>query len=215
MIETKPVQPEPVVVPPAPPVPKTVKVELVWPAERGAKSDCRGGTKVVWSGKGDVQDYPAELWHKLEPHPDVWRLVDPAQAQVAAEATLLNTESPERRVERLNLAREAERQAAAQRDEDARIEAERVAALQAKERGAETNTDVVHAGLPEAAPAQQPQAQQSQAMTLDADQLAQMSDADVHAEAVKRGYPLHPRLNAVNLRARFLEAQARSEGARA
>jgi hypothetical protein len=43
---------------------------------------------------------------------------------------------------------------------------------------------------------------------LDEVQLAEMSDADVHAEGVKRGFALHPRLNPVNLRARFLELQA-------
>jgi len=43
---------------------------------------------------------------------------------------------------------------------------------------------------------------------LDEEQLAAMADADIHELAKRRGYVLHPRLNPINLRARFLEAQA-------
>ena len=40
-----------------------------------------------------------------------------------------------------------------------------------------------------------------------AEQLAELSDDDVRVIAIRRNYGLHPRLNPVNLRTRFLEAQ--------
>ena len=56
-----------------------IDVELV--CDRDEKDDCKGGTPVVWYGKGDVQKYPARLWHKLEKNTDVWKL---AEAKPAA-----------------------------------------------------------------------------------------------------------------------------------
>lgn len=53
-------------------------VQLV--CDRAMKDDCRGGTKTVWNGKGDIQGYPASLWGKLAPHPDVWAVFDPEVA---------------------------------------------------------------------------------------------------------------------------------------
>jgi hypothetical protein len=43
---------------------------------------------------------------------------------------------------------------------------------------------------------------------LTVEQLAEMSDDDVHAEGKARGYTLHPRLNPDNLRAAFMKAQS-------
>jgi hypothetical protein len=43
--------------------------------------------------------------------------------------------------------------------------------------------------------------------TLSVEDLAAMSDEDVHAQGKARGYTLHPRLNPENLRATFLKAQ--------
>lgn len=68
------------------PRPGFVLVECVWPLDRGEKNDCRGGTGVVWAGQGDVKEYPAALWPKLQPHPDVWRLYDPERAARDLEA---------------------------------------------------------------------------------------------------------------------------------
>jgi len=65
---------------------KTVRVRLVWPAERGAKDDCQANTGIVWSAAGDVQDFPADKWHLLAGHPDVWQLVDEADAAKAEAA---------------------------------------------------------------------------------------------------------------------------------
>jgi len=142
---------------------QTVRVELVWPEERGAKDDCRAGTGVVWSGKGDIQDYPAALWPRLALHPDVWRLVDAPKEPPSA-------------------------------DEEARIDAER-----ARSAGAEIGADTVLVGL--AGPGSTPH------RMLGVDELADMSDEAVYSEGALRGYRLHPRLNPVNLRAKFLEQQ--------
>lgn len=137
---------------------KMIMVQLV--ADRAEKDDCRAHTSVVWHGKGDIQAYPERLWHKLAPHPDVWRIVDEGQSIPSA----------------------ADRAVADAR----RIKAD-------AERAAGTNTDVVVTlGGPQ---------------QLTAEQLETMPDEDIRAEAVKREYALHPRLNSLNLRIRFLEAQ--------
>lgn len=238
---------------------KTVKVELVWPAERGAKIDCRGNTKIVWTGAGDVQDYPAEKWHLLAPHPDVWKLVVDSDAQVAERARQQIVETPEGRLERLHLeqARATAQATAMTAAKDLQEAAQRRKAL-----GAETNTDVV---VGEKGPNDPPDPLSAEALAdrtaayklatqnpqaLDAayrakeeadeaamerlarpaampaasarpvpsvlsdEQLADMNDADVHAEGAKRGYDLHPRLNRTNLRARFLEFQEEAEADR-
>lgn len=80
----------------------TVRVRLVWPADRGAKQDCRASTGVIWSGNGDVQNFPADKWHLLAPHPDVWELVDDKDQEVAHQAQVDRVESPEARLTRLN-----------------------------------------------------------------------------------------------------------------
>lgn len=150
--------------------PATVKVRLVWPAERGAKDDCRGGTRVVWSEYGDVQDYPAEKFRFLEPHPDVWELVNPDDAELARTAENRSI-STQKLVEKMN-----------------------ADAAEARDKGRETNTDVVTA-----LPAQ-----------LTAEQLFEMTDEEVHAEASRRGFRLHKRYTSEKLRERFLEAQSKA-----
>lgn len=141
-VDAPPVAPlaelQPAVVPARAPVQrsKTVEVRLIWPAVRGAKEDCRANTGIIWTGHGDVQDYPADKWYLLAVHPDVWELVNPADATVAAQARVDRTETPAERLLRLN---------ASQRvvgvdgtPEARRLESERVKAL-----AAQTNTDAV------------------------------------------------------------------------
>ena len=175
-----------------------VLVELVWPESRGAKNDCRAGTSTMWSGHGDVQWYPAALWSKLAPHPDVWRLIDvesaqraievAAAAKRAAEDAALVLKAKEDQVEADKRAlHEAEIAA------DKAEELERSAAQAAKDAGVATNTDVVTlTPLPG---------------IFSAEQLDAMSDDEVREEAKKAGFELHPRLNPVNLRVRFLSEQ--------
>lgn len=193
--------------PVAPPVlKKTVQVELVWPASRGAKIDCKGTTKIVWSAQGDVQDYPADQWYLLAQHPDVWRLVDPKDADTAAQAKVEVIETPEQKVERIN--REVRAKLDAKRDA---AERDRLDALAAKEQAAQTNTDkvVVKVATLAAGSTTPPATTAAQGpKTLTPDDLAQMRDEDIQTEGARRGYSLHPRLNPVNLRARFLELQA-------
>lgn len=74
--------------------PGEVLVQCVWPATRGAKPDCRGDTGVVWAGHGDVKAYPADKWHLLADHPDVWRLFDPATMSVPAGNGAANVQAP-------------------------------------------------------------------------------------------------------------------------
>lgn len=270
---------------------KTVRVELVWPAERGPKIDCRGNTKIVWTGPGDVQDYPADQWYLLAAHPDVWKLVDDADAQVAERAKQEVVETPEGRLERLHLeqsrAKAVADSAQAAKDAHARHEALRLDAQRRKDDGAQTNTDVVvgekdppdplsaeqmadrqaayklvtqgtaaldaayqakaeadeaglamaehqtalRAGLGQERTAQNEQGPVDVGVRepvvtdpkepplpavpqLTEKQLAAMSNAEVHAEGDKRGYELHPRLNAANLRERFLEYQAEAQAQR-
>lgn len=175
-----------------------VLVELVWSESRGAKNDCCGGTSTMWAGTGDVQWYPAALWSKLAPHPDVWRLIDVESAQRAIEAAAVAKKAAEdaalvlkAKEEQVEADRRALREAeiAAAKAE----ELERSAAQAAKDIGAATNTDVVTVtpmpGL------------------FTAEQLDAMSDDDVRDEAKKAGFELHPRLNPVNLRVRFLAEQ--------
>lgn len=38
------------------------------------KADNVANSATVWAGNGDVQDVPAEVWDKLQKHPDVWEL---------------------------------------------------------------------------------------------------------------------------------------------
>lgn len=162
---------------------KTVKVQCIWPAERGEKNDCRGGTNVVWSGHGDVQDYPAHLWPRLAAHPDVWKLYDPeADARIAAAQEAKDKAEAEAR----RAAEEAER---IRQEEEARLTAE----AQAKAAGNGTDLAVVTSVNPP---------------VLTAEELEAMSDDAVREEAERRKYALHPRLSAANLRKRFLEAQA-------
>lgn len=190
--------------PVAPPVlKKTVQVELVWPETRGAKIDCKGNTKIVWATKGDVQDYPADQWYLLAPHPDVWRLLHAKDSDVAAQAKVEIIETPEQKVERIN--REVRGRLDAQRD---KLEAEQQQAQAAKEQAAQTNTDKVVLKVPVAPTVPTAGAKPK---TLTADDLAAMPDDDIQTEGARRGYALHPRLNPVNLRARFLELQAEAD----
>lgn len=160
-----------------------VLVELVWPESRGEKNDCKAGTPVLWRGKGDVQRYPALLWPKLAPHPDVWRLYDP----VTSMRELHDAQQAQREDQTEAVRLKAE--------EAVRLKAEEAArrTAKAKAEAAGTNTDLVVV-----TPLDHP---------YTAEDLAAMSDEDVKAEAEKRGYGLHPRLNPANLRSRFIEAQ--------
>lgn len=133
-----------------------VMVELV--LDRPEKDDCRGHTPVMWHGLGDIQPYPKRLWPKLEPHTDVWRLIEDVTNRPSAADRALQ--------------------------EAKRLKAD-------AQQAAGENRDVI-VTLP---------------TQLDEEALAAMSDDDVRAEAIKRNYGLHPRLNPVNLRVRFLEAQ--------
>lgn len=64
-----------------------VLVEQV--VDRPFKDDCRNYTSIVWNGQGDVQPYPERLWPKLAPHPDVWKIHVPTEAEIAAQQAQL------------------------------------------------------------------------------------------------------------------------------
>lgn len=202
----------------APTVAKSVRVKLIWPAARGAKIDCQGNTKIIWTGNGDVQDYPADKWHLLESHPDVWELVNEADAQVAKQAFVDRVETPEARLQRLQ--DELKEATAAVHTKH---EADRLAAERAKTLAAGLDTDaVVVTTAPEAARSRyrvpdqfDPPATPVPATPLTEADLAELSDEDVRAEGVKRGYTLHPRLNSTNLRLHFLAQQAQEAQAHA
>lgn len=122
--------------------PGFVLVECVWPEERGPKNDCRGGSGVIWSGRGDVKEYPAGLWPKLQPHPDVWRLYDPATAIGAVEAA----KRAEQERQTAEAVARAEAEARLQADEAARQAAALANQAQAaREAGQQTGTDIVTA----------------------------------------------------------------------
>lgn len=180
------------------PVPREgyVRVECVWPEERGPKEDCRAGTGIVWAGHGDVQNFPTILWPQLAKHPDVWRLYDDD-----ASAALREAEQRQREISAEQARVLAEAQEKAREEEQARI------AAAAKEQGQSTNTDVVSV-LVDGAATQPPE-------QLTAEQLAEMPDDEIRALSVERGYELHPRLTPANLRTRFLEAQAAAAEAEA
>ena len=171
------------------PVPREgyVRVECVWPEERGAKDDCQAGTGVVWAGRGDVQNFPTILWPKLASTPTL------APLRRRRSAALRDAEQRQRKISAEQARVLAESQEKAREEEQARI------AAQAKEQGQSTNTDVVSV-LVDEADAQPPE-------QLTAERLAEMSDEDIRAVGTERGYELHPRLTPANLRARFLEAQ--------
>lgn len=253
---------------------RTVDVRLIWPAARGAKIDCRGGTGILWTEHGDVQPYPADKWNLLSPHPDVWELVNPADVRVAAQAHVDHVETSEQRLLRVNSALGIGIAATESVTEAQRLDAERLRAL-----GQQTNTDTVvlspgpsigrpstehaptrpvpevisaqlapntydaaalaphteTAALVEAAraegakvaehtlekaPLPTPDNFEAPAVVvpglaplragtavLNRDQLDAMGDERIHAEGVKRGFALHPRLTPPNLRVRFLELQ--------
>lgn len=100
--------------------PNSVIVELV--LDRSFKDDCRAGTGIVWRGKGDQNYYPANLWVKLAPHPDVWKLIEeedratPSSLTPAAALRLEEEAAAKLDAERAELRRLEE--------EQARIEAE-------------------------------------------------------------------------------------------
>lgn len=124
------------------PRPGFVLVECVWQAVRGEKNDCRGGTGIVWSGRGDVKEYPAALWPKLQPFPDVWRLYDPETAIGAVEAA----KRAEQERQTADAVARAEAEARIQADEAARQAAALANQAQAaRESGQQTGTDIVTA----------------------------------------------------------------------
>lgn len=175
-----------------------VRVRLV--CDRPEKNDCRAYTKVVWRGQGDIQSYPKRLWPKLAPHPDVWALMPSAEDErIAAQKRLADAAAALKKAQDDAEAAEREVQADAQRraQTDARLAEMRLATE--KQEAAGTNTDVVNATPTQAA---------LEPLTeLTADELNALPDEDVKALAERRDYGLHPRLNSVNLRARFIEAQ--------
>lgn len=250
-------------------VAKTVRVRLIWPEARGAKEDCRAGTGTIWTGHGDVQDFPAAKWYLLAPHRDVWELVNEADTKVVAQAEVDRVETTGARVARINAERGIGNTGIDGPHERARMDAERARVL-----AAQTNTDTVvlspgpSMGRPatehaptypvaehppnhlapstydaaalaphtqtarleaearaEGAGAADPDhtevplraiahpvdpvkaARHAATKRYSADELEALSDADIHAEGLKRAYVLHPRLTPVNLRLRFLELQ--------
>ncbi len=180
--------------------PGHVLVELVWPASRGEKTDCKNYTGVVWSGRGDVQNYPANLWHRLREHPDVWRLyvppAEPAPAQTAAAPAAEPEKTEQGMLER--------QQEAAGRNTD----------LVAVMVGFEDDGDVV----PDAGQRSEVQAAAEtvvahsvaavEKLTLSLADLEAMSVQDVRELAQKRDYMLNPRLKGPSLHKAFLEMQA-------
>ncbi len=175
-----------------------VRVRLV--CDRAEKDDCRAYTKIVWRGQGDIQLYPKRLWPKLAPHPDVWELMPSAEDErIAAKQRLEDAAAALKKAQDDAEAAEREVQAEAQRRVvlNAHLAEQRLATK--KQEAAGTNTDVVTATPTQAA---------LEPLTeLTADELSALPDEDVRALAERRDYGLHPRLNAVNLRARFIEAQ--------
>ena len=197
--------------------PGHVLVELVWPESRGEKADCKNYTGTVWSGRGDVQNYPANLWPKLREHHDVWRLYCPADADVAANPT------------------EKEDPAAASETGDAEGDLK-----ERQQEAAGRNTDLVAVmvgfeddgevagGEPAAAPANEPSVElpseqpagkpvetvvahsvrRDGPVLLTLADLQAMSVQAVRELAQERDYMLHPRMKAEKLYEQFLNMQA-------
>lgn len=188
--------------------PGHVLVELVWPESRGEKSDCKNYTGIVWSGRGDVQNYPEPLWQKLREHHDVWRLYEPREQAAKAVATSDAGDDLERR-----------QQEAAGRNTDL------VAVLAGFE---DDSSEAVEDGSPEA-PAESVAAHAAESsqvaivvahakqkdanLLLTLEDLEAMPDEDVRQLARSRDYLLHHRLNSKSLRKHFMDAQASRAGA--
>lgn len=182
-----------------------VRVQLV--CDRAEKDDCRAGTPIKWHGQGDIKLYPKRLWPKLEPHPDVWRLLPSAEDEAAAARKRIAdaAEIMAKAKADLEKAEEAANAEKARRAElEANLEAERLARERQEALGCAT--DVVNA-TPAAGAAQPALPQSAVEAELTVEEINAMPDEDLKAIAVRRQYGLHPRLNPENLRTKFLEAQ--------
>lgn len=182
--------------------PGHVLVELVWPESRGEKIDCKNYTGIVWSGRGDVQNYPADLWPRLRGHHDVWRLYEPREQADKAVATPDAGDELERR-----------QQEAAGRntdlvavmvgfEDDSTEDAEALLDTEPAEPGAAK----VEEATPSLVVAHSVRKDGPLLLTLE--DLESMPVEDVRQLAVDRDYMLHPRLKRENLLTQFLEAQA-------
>lgn len=177
-----------------------VDVELV--IDRPMKDDCRNYTKVVWLGRGDVQQYPARLWPKLAVHPDVWRLagsgapLEPIASAAPAAAPAATKTYSAAEVEAL-LAEQAKRLTSGVGDLTG------TAVVPPGAGGTISQTDdpdgVLKHGFPD----------------LSAEELAGMSDEEVRGAAAMRRLGLHARLQPDLIRPKFLELQAAKAAARA
>lgn len=63
----------------------TVKVEYV--GNKPQRADTVAGTGLVWVGKGDVKEVPADKWALLRRHPDIWKEAGTKTAEPAKEIT--------------------------------------------------------------------------------------------------------------------------------
>lgn len=185
----------------------TVLVELV--CDRSPKDDCRGGTGIIWSGKGDVQPYPRALWTKLAVHPDVWKLHD-------ADADRRAREEQSAAIRIAQDSAEADRLAAEQQSEADRT-------TSANElMGQNTDSEVVivdptaladgdgqptHDGLDDAT-----ETQPGSVAAITKEELDKWTDEEVRRAANRLNFGLHPRLKPENLRVQFLEAAAALAG---
>lgn len=200
-----------------------VQVRCIWPASRGTKDDCRGKTKTVWSGHGDIQAYPARLWPLLAAHADVWELAD---ARVAAEIGRTDAQEDADRAKKVAMAHaiiaeadaEDKRRAEAEANRRAQLEAAEAEALQkamnaqqAIEEASGKNTDVVSATPNSGTGAVPPPGGTEKLKFASVEALDAANDDSIRAVALERGYALNPRLNPVNLRLKFMEAQAADE----
>lgn len=189
--------------------PGHVLVELVWPESRGEKEDCKNRTGVVWSGRGDVQNYPENLWPRLKEHHDVWRLYE---ASGSAHTTAAPPSPTQEGVDGEE----------ARQDDDLQLRQQEAAGkntdLVAVMVGFEDDSSEAEEQAPED-PAAEPAVADLKAVaahTLDKGvpllltrvDLESMSVQDVRQLAIDRDYMLNPRLKAEKLFVEFLAMQA-------
>ncbi len=193
--------------------PGHVLVQLVWPESRGEKTDCKNYTGIVWSGRGDVQNYPANLWPRLREHPDVWRLYTPAeQAPAPAPAPAqpaAKTEPP--------VAGQEDKLLERQQEESGR-NTDLVAVMVGFEDDGDVAADeqVGATEPPRSAQIQEQQAETVVAHAMRKDGPVLLTLADLQAMSVQavrelaqqRDYMLHPRMKAEKLYEQFLNMQA-------
>lgn len=53
---------------------ETVRVEYV--GLKPSETDHLYGTRITWTGLGDIQDVPVAAWEKMARHTDVWKMAD-------------------------------------------------------------------------------------------------------------------------------------------